>query len=413
MDAADPLASFRDQFYIPGAKDGQECIYLCGNSLGLQPKSTHSYVSEELEDWAKLGVDGHFHARHPWLPYHEYLTEQTARLMGAHEVEVVNMNTLTVNLHLMLVSFYRPTPTRHKILVEAMSFPSDRYAVQSQIRYHGYEPQTSLIELSPRNGESTIQCDDVQDVLDQEGDSVALVLLGAINYYNGQLMDLAGITTAGHSKGCVVGFDLAHAAGNVPLELHDWGPDFAVWCSYKYLNGGPGCVAGCFVHERHAGHTDLPRFAGWWGHNKDTRFDMPADYEPIAGAEGWQLSNPSILPLASLRAAMDIFDEAEMSRLRAKSVKLTGYLEFLLKERCSSFVEILTPLDEAQRGCQLSLRVAGNGRLLFDKLNERNVICDWRTPDVIRVAPVPLYNTFHDVYLFVDVLVEEHAQLPL
>ncbi|WP_166976657.1 kynureninase [Rhodocaloribacter litoris] len=403
MDADDPLAAYRDHFHIPKTADGAECLYFTGNSLGLQPKATREYVLEELEDWARLGVEGHFHARHPWMPYHEFLTGQTARLVGARPVEVVVMNSLTVNLHLMMVSFYRPTPDRHRIVLEAHAFPSDRYAAASQIRFHGYDPSEALVELAPRPGEDTLRTEDIEAFLEREGESVALVLLGGVNYYTGQAFDLERITRAAHAQGCVVGFDLAHAAGNLALRLHDDGPDFAVWCSYKYLNAGPGSLAGCFVHERHARAFDLPRFAGWWGHDKATRFQMPETFTPMPGAEGWQLSNPPILPLAALRASMDLFDAVGMTRLREKSVRLTGYLAYLLERRVPDRVRIITPADPAQRGAQLSLRVAG-GRDAFERLTAAGVVCDWREPDALRVAPVPFYNTFTDVYRFVEML---------
>jgi kynureninase len=404
MDANDPLAKYRERFYIPKGKNGEDCIYFCGNSLGLQPKTVRAYVEQELKDWELLGVEGHFHAKHPWLPYHELLTEQTARLVGAKPIEVVVMNSLTMNLHLMMVSFYRPTPARHKIIIEADAFPSDQYAVKSQIKFHGFDPQDSLIELQPRSGEATLRTEDIEALIEQEGRSVALIILGGVNYYTGQLFDIERITRAGHATGCVVGFDLAHAAGNVPLSLHDWNVDFAVWCSYKYLNGGPGSIAGCFVHERHANDSFLSRFAGWWGHNKQKRFLMGPDFDAIPGAEGWQLSNPSILPMAALRAPMEIFDEVGMEKLRVKSELLTGYLEFLLDQYSGDDFSIITPRDPRQRGAQLSIRVKKNGKELFKRLAAAGVICDWREPDVIRVAPVPLYNSFTDVYRFEEVL---------
>ena len=403
MDARDPLAQYRSRFYIPTAGDGSETIYLCGHSLGLQPKSAREYVEQELKDWALLGVEGHFHGKNPWMPYHRLLTDQTARLMGAKPSEVVVMNSLTVNLHLMMVSFYRPTPQRHKILIEDSAFPSDQYAVQSQIKYHGFDPKNSLLELRPRPGERTLRDDDILNTIEHEGDSIALVLLGGVNYASGQFFDLPGITAAGHAKGCVVGFDLAHAAGNVPLRLNAWGPDFAVWCSYKYLNGGPGCIAGCFVHERHSHDASLPRFAGWWGHDQDTRFLMGPEFHPMPGAEGWQLSNPPILSLAALRASMEIFDEAGIEKLRTKSEALTGYLEYLLDQQNSTDFAIITPREPHRRGAQLSIRIRKHGRALCDRLAQNGILCDWREPDVLRVAPMPLYNTFTDVYRFVRI----------
>lgn len=404
LDRQDHLKGYRDLFFIPKDANGNDVLYLCGNSLGLQPKSVRRYVEQELDDWARLGVEGHFHAKNPWMPYHELLTDQTARLVGAKPTEVVVMNTLTVNLHLMLVSFYRPTTRRHKIVIEAHAFPSDRYAVESQIRFHGFDPRRSLIELQPRSGEATLRTEDIEDVLEADGEEIALVLLGGVNYYTGQAFDLERITRAGQAQGCIVGFDLAHAVGNLVLKLHEWNVDFAVWCSYKYLNAGPGSVAGCFVHERYAHRFDLPRFAGWWGQNKHIRFAMGPVFDPIPGAEGWQVSNPPILPLAALRASMEIFDEVGMVALREKSILLTSYLEFLLSRHPNSRYTLVTPSDPKQRGCQLSILVKDRGKEMFDHLSRSGVVCDWREPNVIRVAPVPLYNTFADVYRFVRVL---------
>lgn len=407
MDSADTLSKWRGQFHIP-KHNGKDCVYLCGNSLGLQPKAVEPALMQELKDWQNLGVEGHFHAKHPWMPYHEFLTAQLAGLVGAKPIEVVAMNSLTVNLHLMMVSFYRPIQTRHKIVIEGQAFPSDQYAVASQIRFHGFDPKTSLMELKPRAGELTIRTGDIEALIEKEGDSIALILLGGVNYYTGQLFDMERITKAGHKKGCIVGFDLAHAAGNVPLHLHDWGVDFACWCSYKYLNSGPGSLAGCFVHERHA-KADLPRFAGWWGHDKATRFKMGPEFHVTQGAEGWQLSNPPILSLAAVKASADIFHEVGMEALRAKSFKLTGYMEFLLDNLKSDAFTILTPKNPAERGCQISILMKKNGRGVFDKLTEAGIVCDWREPDCIRVAPVPLYNTFADVYRFVSVFAENLA----
>ena len=402
MDAGDPLAKFREQFFFPNTRKGGSCLYLCGHSLGLQPKSAKSYIEQELKDWADLGVEGHFHGKNPWMPYHRLLTEQTAELVGAEASEVVVMNSLTVNLHLMMVSFYRPTAQRHKIVIERGAFPSDQYAVKSQILLHGLDPSTSLIELTPREGEFCLREEDILSTIEREGQSIALILFGGVNYATGQLFDLEAITQTGHEQGCIVAFDLAHAAGNVPLKLHDWAPDFAVWCSYKYLNGGPGCVAGCFVHERHAHAWDRPRFAGWWGHDQDVRFQMGPDFLPMAGAEGWQLSNPPILALAPLRASMDLFSAAGLNRLRAKSILLTGYLEFLLRHQSFSKFEIVTPAEPSRRGAQLSIRLRNYGRALCDRLTTEGVIGDWREPDTFRVAPVPLYNSYQDVYNFVQ-----------
>jgi kynureninase len=402
MDARDPLAHFRERFCLPKTKSGDECIYLCGHSLGLQPKSAGSYLDQVLRDWAEFGVEGHFHAKEPWMPYHRLLTEQTATLVGAWPAEVVVMNSLTVNLHLMMATFYRPTQKRHKILVERGAFPSDQYAVDSQIRFHGFDPASSLLELTPRDGESCMRDEDIESLIEREGDSIALIMLGGVNYSTGQLFDMAGITKAGQRKGCVVGFDLAHAAGNIPLRLHDWGPDFAVWCSYKYLNGGPGCVAGCFVHERHARAWELPRFAGWWGHDEKIRFQMGPYFHPMAGAEGWQLSNPPILALAALRGSMEIFSEAGLERLRAKSVSLTAYMEFLLNQQASAKFSVITPCEPERRGAQLSIRSSSAGRKLCDRLAAAGVVGDWREPDTFRVAAVPLYNSYQDVYQFVQ-----------
>jgi kynureninase len=401
MDRKDPLAKFRERFYFPEAPDGSECVYLVGHSLGLQPKNTREYVEQELKDWERLGVEGHFVAKNPWMPYHRSLTEQTARIVGAKPSEVVVMNSLTVNLHLMMVSFYRPTKQRHKILVEGHAFPSDQYAVKSQIAFRGLDPKDSLNELKPRSGESVMRDEDILALIEREGDSIALIMLGGVNYASGQAFDIAAITKAGHAKGCVVGFDLAHAAGNLFLKLHEWGPDFAVWCNYKYLNGGPGCIGGCFVHERHANAKELPRFAGWWGHDEKTRFLMGPDFEPMSGADGWQLSNPSILSMCALRASLDIFDEAGIGGLRAKSVSLTGYLEFLLNQHRSQKFSIITPREPRRRGAQLSLRIAKDGRAVQERLAAEGVQTDWREPDIIRVAAVPLYNSYMDVHKFV------------
>jgi kynureninase len=408
MDAEDALRHFRDEFLFP-VHEGEPAIYLVGNSLGLQPRKTKAYVLEALEDWEKLGVEGHFRGSHPWMPYHELLTEQTARLVGAHPIEVVVMNTLSVNLHLMLVSFYRPTRERPKILMEAGAFPSDQYAVASQVRFHGYDPEKDILRLAPRPGEETLRPEDILETIERHGREIALVMLGNVNYLTGQAFDMAAITRAAHQQGCRVGFDLAHGAGNLQLSLHDDGPDFAVWCSYKYLNGGPGTLGGVFVHERHARDKTLPRFSGWWGHDKQTRFQMGPDFEPIPGAEGWMLSNPPILQLAALRASMELFDRATMPALRRKSDRLTGYLEFLLDRLPPGFVRITTPRDLKQRGAQLSLRFTKEPRRLLEKLNAAGIHCDFRAPDIIRAAPAPLYNSFQDVYRFVGVL-ERHAR---
>jgi kynureninase len=406
LDCADPLAGFRARFYLP-QHEGRDEIYLCGNSLGLQPRDVERHMREELEDWQRLGVKGHFDGRRPWMPYHEFFAERTARVVGAKPIEVVNMNSLTVNLHLMMTSFYRPTPKRHKIVIERGAFPSDHYAVEAQIRLHGLDPDTSLIELMPNTGRAYIEESDIEALLKAEGESIALLMLPGVQYYSGQAFDMARIVRAGHAAGCVVGFDLAHAVGNLLLKLHDWDADFAVWCNYKYMNAGPGAVAGCFVHERHARAFDRPRLAGWWGHDKQSRFRMGPEFVPMPGAEGWQLSNPPVFGLAPLLASLELFDEAGMDKLRTKSLMLTGYLEFLLREKLSEAVEILTPADPERRGCQLSLQLhAGRhqARRVYERLEEAGVTGDWREPDVIRVAPVPLYNSYTDVFGFVEIL---------
>ncbi|MGC9952112.1 MAG: kynureninase [Bryobacteraceae bacterium] len=385
---------YRDRFYIPPAADGRECAYLCGHSLGLQPKSVRGYVERELKDWELLGVEGHFRARHPWVEYGKLLTEQTARLVGALPLEVVTMNALTVNLHLMMVSFYRPTARRHRIVMEEHAFPSDRYAVKSQVRFQGFDPAESVVTVA---GE-----DELEEFLGREGESVALVLIGGINYSSGRSFDMARVARVGHAVGSVVGFDLAHAAGNLVLKLHDWNADFAVWCTYKYLNGGPGSIAGCFVHERHARDDGLPRFAGWWGHELQTRFRMGPDFVATPGAEGWQVSNPPVVALAALRASMDLFDEAGMERLRARSVELTGALESLLDGHADRGFSIVTPRDPERRGAQLSIRVPGSVRAVWERLAAAGVVCDWREPDILRVAPAPMYNTVEDIGRFVD-----------
>ena len=395
LDAADPLAGFRERFYIPAP------VYLCGHSLGPQPKSVRAYVEQELKDWEHLGVAGHFRARNPWLGYARLLTAKTARMVGALPLEVVVMNSLTVNLHLMMVSFYRPAARRFKIVMEEHAFPSDQYAIQSQVRFHGYDPAEAIVTVADEDG--------LHALLEREGEAVALILMGGVNYFTGRWFDLAEVVRAGHAKGCAVGFDLAHAAGNVPLKLHEWDADFAVWCTYKYVNGGPGSLGGCFVHERYARDANLPRFAGWWGHDLETRFQMGPEFHAMAGAEGWQVSNPPVLPLAALRAAMDVLDEAGMARLRAKSVALTRYLEFLLNRHAGQGFAILTPGDPAQRGAQLSIRLAGSARAVCDRLADEGIVCDWREPDILRVAPAPLYNSFVDVHRFVTRFVEAGA----
>lgn len=402
LDAEDAIARFRKRFHIPRAADGRECVYLCGNSLGLQPKSARDFVEQELHDWASLGVDGHMRAKHPWVSYHELLTAPLAKLVGGKPAEVVAMNSLTTNLHLMLVSFYRPQQQRFKILMDGAEFPSDRWAALSHIAYHGYDPKTAFVELHPREGERLLREEDIEKTLAERGDSIAVVLLSGINYYTGQALDIARLTEAAHQQGCLIGVDLAHAIGNIPLHLHNWGVDFAVWCSYKYLNGGPGCPGGCFIHERHAERRDLPRFAGWWGHDKETRFKMPHDFSPIPGAEGWQQSNPPILALSALRASLEIFEEVGMAALRQKSERLTGFLAFLLSRRQETRFSLITPAAPERRGVQLSIRLPQKGRELFARLVRDHFIIDWREPEVIRVAPAPLYNSFLDVFRFAE-----------
>lgn len=406
QDAGDVLGPYRGAFHIPPSGDGSPCAYFAGNSLGLQPKRVVERVNQELFDWATHGVDGHFEGDIPWFSYHEVFRETGARLVGAKAGEVVLMNSLSVNLHLMMVSFYRPTKGRYKVVIEDPCFPSDIYAVTSQLHYHGYETSDALVVVRPRDGEHTLRETDVEELLAREGDRVALVLLGGVNFVTGQLLDMKRITAAARASGCIVGFDLAHAAGNVPLSLHDWDVDFACWCNYKYLNGGPGAVAGCFVHERHGGNAELPRFAGWWGNDPDTRFKMQLipEFSPRAGADGWQISNPPILALAPVKVSYDLFDEVGMATLRSKSLELTGYLEFLVEGVASDCVEIITPRDPASRGCQLSLMIRGRAKEMLEKMREDGVVCDFREPDVIRVAPVPLYNTFHDVWRLAESL---------
>lgn len=403
LDAADELKQFRNYFHIPKMPDGSDTVYLCGNSLGLHSKKVSEFVIQELEDWKTFGVEGHFHARNPWLPYHEFLTKNMAAVVGALPHEVVVMNTLTTNLHFMMVSFYRPTPERHKILIEWNPFPSDRYALYSQLRFHGYDSETGIIEPQPEEGGALVSTEQILNIIEERGHEIATVMMGGVNYYSGQFYDLDAITKAAHAKGCMVGFDLAHAAGNIPLHLHDTGCDFAVWCNYKYLNSGPGAPAGCFVHERHA-NAELPRFEGWWGNNKSTRFIMGPDFEPIGGIETWQVSNPPILAMAAVRASLEIFAEAGMDRLRKKSELLTGYLEWLVQQLPAGKVAIITPKDPQQRGCQLSLQLKDAGKSLHDKITDAGVIADWREPDVIRIAPVPLYNKFEEVWRFAEIL---------
>lgn len=406
QDAEDTLASFRNKFHIPKNAIGEELIYLCGNSLGLQPKITSEYIKEELTDWANLGVEGHVEGKHPWLPYHEFLTENMAKIVGAKPSEVVVMNTLTTNLHLMMVSFFKPTKSKYKIVVESDAFPSDKYAVESQLKFHGIDPQDGLILWKPRKGEELCRFEDLEELMKDHGNEIALLMIGSTNYYTGQSFSLKKITELGHKYNCMVGFDLAHGAGNIQPNLHETGADFAVWCTYKYLNSGPGSLGGCFVHERHANNENLNRFAGWWGHNKKTRFNMRHEFDALPGAEGWQLSNPPILSMAAIRASLDTFAEAGFENLRKKSTKLTGFLEFLLDEMKNDSIKIITPRNPEERGCQLSIQVKNANKILHTKLTEAGVISDWREPDVIRVAPAPLYNSFEDVFKFSEKLKE-------
>lgn len=399
-DETDPLAQARAGFNFPPERDGHSAVYFSGNSLGLQPKLAVRYVEQELEDWGRLGVEGHFRGRRPWLPYHRNATEGLAALAGAQADEVVAMNTLTVNLHLLMSTFYRPTRARHRILIESTAFPSDRYAAASQIRLRGFDPAEALLEWRPRADEA-LHPADLQALLDRYGDEIALLLLPGVQYYNGQVLDMPALCAAARRAGCAIGLDLAHAIGNLPLRLHDWGPDFAVWCSYKYLNGGPGAVGGAFIHARHHGGDGSEALLGWWGHEEATRFRMRPEFRPAIGAELWQLSNPPILSLAPVLASLEVFGEAGIDHLREKSIRLTGYLDFLLHEALAGRAETITPPDA--RGCQLSLRIlAGNPRSVLRNLQAQNVFVDWREPDVIRAAPVPLYNTFLDIHDFVD-----------
>jgi kynureninase len=404
LDAEDPLRQYRKEFLIPAAGERKECIYLAGNSLGLQPRKARTYIEQELDDWAKLGVEGHFEAKYPWLPYHENLTDMSARLVGAQPSEVVVMNTLTVNLHLMMVSFYRPTKERFKIVTESGAFPSDQYAVASQAKFHGYNPEEAIIELTPRDGESILRTDDIIALIEEEGDKVALIVLGDVNYLTGQAFEVEKIVKAARAKGCNIGLNLAHGAGNLILKLHDWDVDFAVWCSYKYLNAGPGGLSGCFVHEKHANNFDLPRFAGWWGHNKQERFKMGPQFDPIPGAEGWQLSNPPIFQLAALRASLEIFDAATMTAIREKSIRITGYLEYLLNQLPDGFCSIITPENPEERGSQLSIRLAKDPKDMLEALKREGAICDFRNPDIIRATPIPLYVRYQDVFDFAKIL---------
>ena len=403
LDNQDPLKEYRSKFLFPKNENGEALLYFTGNSLGLQPITTRAYIEEDLEEWSKWGVEGHSNAKRPWMPYHEFVTDSLAKIVGAKPHEVVAMNSLTINLHLMMVSFYRPSGSRRKILIESNAFPSDIYSVKSQIEFHGGDPNTDLIILKESEGLAYHKTEDILEVIDKNKDELALVMLGGVNYYTGQAFDMKAITKKAHEHGIIAGFDLAHGAGNLHLKLHDWNVDFAVWCSYKYMNAGPGAIAGCFVHDNHASE-ELPRFAGWWGHEKETRFLMGPDFIPIKGAESWQMSNPPIFQLAALRGSLDLFDQVGMEKLRAKSEKLTGYFETLLHNINSDRIEVITPSDPKQRGCQLSIRVIGADKSLFNKVSEQDVVADWREPDVIRTAPVPFYNSYEDVFRFYEIL---------
>jgi kynureninase len=405
-DKNDTLAKYRDEFIFPEI-NGRKVIYFTGNSLGLQPKRTKQYVDEVMTDWGKLAVEGHFYAEKPWWDYHERFANPLAKIVGALPEEVAVMNTLSVNLHLLMVSFYQPTEKRYKIICEEKAFPSDQYMLQSQVHFHGFNPKEAIVEIKRRNGEHNIRLEDVLAKIEEVGDELALVMIGGVNYYTGQVFDMKTITEAGHKAGAYVGWDLAHAAGNIKLHLHDWNVDFAAWCSYKYMNSGPGNASGVFVHEVHHSDIDLPRFAGWWGHNKERRFKMEPTFDPVQGANGWQVSNLPILSLAPYLASVEMFAEVGMDALIEKRDKITAYLEFILQEidkEVDSTFEVITPSDKEQRACQLSVFLHGEGRSLFDYLMKNGVITDWREPNVIRLAPVPLYCSFEDMYEFGQIL---------
>lgn len=400
QDKADALASYRNEFYFPSDENGNSLIYLCGNSLGLQPKSAAKYLQSELDDWQKWGVEGHFHGKKPWFHYHKFLTDNTAELVGALPHEVVVMNQLTVNLHLLMASFYRPDEERYKIIMEAGAFPSDMYAVQSQVEFHGFDYDDAVIELKPRDGEHTLRTEDILAAIEEHSDQLALVFFSGVQYYTGQYFNIPAITEAAHKAGVPAGFDLAHAAGNVALKLHEWNVDFAAWCSYKYLNSGPGNVSGVFIHERHALNPETPRLSGWWGYREDKRFLMQRGYEPEPGAAGWQLSNAPVFGMAVHAASLDIFHRAGIENLTTKSQSLTGYLDFILKDARQQNQQlrfsIITP--DRERGCQISLLTDENGKHLFDHLTQNGIVADWREPNVVRMAPVPLYNSFTDIW---------------
>ncbi len=405
LDKDDCLKSFREQFYIP-VINGKECIYFTGNSLGLQPKTTQEYILNELEDWANFGVEGHFHATNPWLSYHEIFPQQLSKIIGSKIEEVVVMNQLTVNLHLLMTTFYRPTKDCYKIICEAKAFPSDQYALESQVKLHGLNAVETIIEVAPRSGEYQIRTEDILATIKEHGSTVAVVMFGGVNYYSGQVFDMEKICSAAHEVGAYCGFDLAHAAGNVELQLHDWKVDFACWCSYKYLNSGPGGVAGAYIHEKHIANKDLLRLAGWWGHDKTNRFKMEKGFDPIPTAEGWQLSNAPVLSMAAHKASLDIFEDAGMENLTAKGKMLSDYLLFILNEINDTLpkkiIEIITPKNS--KGCQVSILMLEKGKDLFEALKQHGVMADWREPNVIRVAPVPLYNSFEEVYKFGEIV---------
>lgn len=403
LDKEDILSNNRTRFHIP-QHEGTDTVYMCGNSLGLQPKSVEYLIKQELDDWARYGVEGHFKARNPWFSYHHIFSERLAKLVGAKKEEVVATNTLTVNLQLLMISFYRPQGKRYKIMMEAGAFPSDQYAVETQVRMYGYEPEDAIIEIAPKEGMYIIEEDDIIKAIEEAGDSLALVMFGGVNYYTGQFFDLERITKAAHKAGAHAGYDLAHATGNIPMSLHDWGVDFACWCSYKYLNSGPGGVGGLYVHEKHYKNRDTFRLAGWWGNDEKDRFLMKKGFIPQENAGSWQMSNAPVFNMISHNAALDIHDNAGMKALREKSEKLTNYLEFLLNSIEHLSFEIITPKETHRRGCQLSLLFDDKGKEVFDALTENGVIADWREPNVIRIAPVPLYNSFEDVYRFYDIL---------
>ena len=404
MDQNDELKSYRDSFHFPVDSNGNKILYFTGNSLGLQPKTTKEAVEQELDDWANFAVEGHFKAKNPWMPYHELLTNDMAEIVGAKPEEVVIMNSLTANLHFLMISFYNPTKKRFKILIESDAFPSDRFAVKSQLKLHGFDPKNDLIEWSPRSNENLLRIEDLQEIIKKNGDEIALILVGGVNYYTGQLLDLKKIAKIGHSKGCKVGIDLAHGVGNVNLKLHESGIDFAAWCTYKYLNSGPGSLGGIFVHNKHKKNKSLKRLTGWWGQNKSKRFKMREELDISNGAEGWQLSNPAILSMAAIKASLELFRKVGMNKLRMKSIKLTGYLEYLILQMNNKNIDIITPKDPNQRGCQLSIKLNNSKKSLHENLRLNNVISDWRDPNVIRCAPVPFYNSYQDVYNFVKIL---------